>query len=302
MAVVKISVIFTFTLFSYFSYSSKLCSEGFDNSDTEELNSDVLNTAHKVLTRELSNEEEQTLLRLYNFIQEQSEPLTPKQIFDNVAFDLEQAGFNLYELWSIAHSNTLKMSNVDKRNFKKLLKGKFSDNELGLPVIRRYPKELKVVGLMNPNVNHGSIVHTYHHPHSYKNHNDTYLNNSHYILARFNPFSRGHQIVFGWVDLKDTQYIQKVKDPMNRYVTGKPFAGIKEWEKAFAVYFLYEGQMIKEYLPFYAKTSRHNHLEFLMGNIMVQATEGIIPKTRKNIGLLRYSLQRLKVRDTQNAT
>ena len=295
MSVVKICTIFIFTLFSYLSYSSRLCSEGFDNSDVSELNSDVLNTARKALSRKLSDTEEQTILRLHNFIQEQSEPLTPKQIFDNVAFDLEEAGFNLYDLWDIAHSNTLQMPPADKRNFKKLLKGTFSDTELDLPVTYKYPKELKN-GTMDPSVTHGSIVHTYHHPNSYKNHKDTYLNNSHYLLARFNPFSRGHQIIFGWVNLTDTKYIQKVKEPMDRYVTGKPFADTRELERAFAVHFLYEGQMIKEYLPFYARTSRHNHLEFLMGNIMVQATDGILPNSRKNIGLLKYSLQRLKAR------
>ena len=301
MMIVKISFILVmFCIIPNFSYSSVECVEVFDSRAAAVQLAKFLKNTRYTVSRQLSDKEEQTLLHLYNFIQGQSEPLSPKSIFNDVAFVLEKAGFNLYELWNIAHSNVLEMSFRDRRNFKRLLKGKFSDNELGLPESQRYPKELQIGSYFNPVVRRGSIVYAYHHSNSYRNPNDMYVNNSHYLLARFpgNPLGRGHQVIFGWVDLADTRRV-KVKEPMNRYITGSEFF-LRSDEplgtNAFAVHFLYNGRIIKEYLPSYIN-NWFLHLGWLRGDIDVQKTEAIIPNRRRDIGLLRYSFQRLKARE-----
>ena len=297
MSIVKISVIFIFTLFSYFSYSSTACANVLEvDLNVAESNSDVLNTARNVISkRRLSNKEERTILHLYNFIQEQTEPLTPKQIFDNVAFDLEQAGFNLYELWDIAHSNVLQMSFKDRRAFKKLLKGGFSNDELGLPW--SYPKNLKTGG----SINSGSIVYSYHYANSYRNPENTAVNNSHSILAMQSP--RTHQRIFGWADfgLGHGYTTRRIKEPLERFITGRLLVGrntIRERRRVFAVYFLYKGRVIKEYVPFFDRDMQWISFGLNKGEVhpvkRTRTTGKILPKHRRDIALLRYFLQRFK--------
>ena len=311
MSVVKISIIFIFILFSYFSYSSMVCAETFDRSNAvaNVVESDVLKNAHKVISRELSNKEKQTILRLHSLIQGQSEPLTPKQIFNHVAFDLEEAGFNLYDLWNIAHSNVLGMSFTDKRNFKKLLKGRFSDNELGLPASNQYPNKLKLSSLFHlyssGSYETGKLVFAYHNRNFYES-QDTAVNNSHYLMSGFpfnpHPFNRRHQRILGWVDLSDIQSVE-IKEPMERFITGRfiPSRSIinplDRKRKAFAVYFLYEGEIIKEYFPFRSTDENWIAFGFDNGGISPVGKGNITLKhRRKDIGLLKYSFQRLKAK------
>lgn len=299
---INIILILIYACIPYFSYSSTCIELVHNSNEPAESDIDVLNilsTARKAASRELSIQEEQTISHLYNFIRKQSEPLTPKQIFDKIAFELEQAGFNLYELWNIAHSNTLQMSAAEKRSFKRLLKGQISNDELGLPLNQTYPEELHIGSIFNSSVNHGNVVYGYHHRRSYNNPDRTAVNNSHPLIAMASPLK--HQQIFGWADfgLGHGYIISGVKEPLQRFITNNFLIGNEESNakkrRVFAVYFLYNGQIIKEYLPWFSKDMQL--VAFGLNNGLVQGeSKAVIPKRRrkKDTGLLRYFLQRLK--------
>ena len=99
--------------------------------------------------------------------------------------------------------------------------------------------------------------------------------------------------------MKDIKNV-KIKEPMNRFITwnfmiidDEPSPIDDGKQPAFAVNFLYEGQIVKEYVPIRSANEQLIALGFDNGQILPKNVI-ITPKHRKDIGLLRYSLQRLK--------
>ena len=292
-------IIILIFILSNFSIASNTCESVFANIGALESPSKphrrLIRRAQSRFNRQLSTVEQETIIELYDFIQQRSEPLSPQELFDRVAYDLEKSGFNLYELWDIAHRNILRMPFAqDRKNFRKLVRGELTKKELG--VLKHgqtggYPPKLKCTGGYCY-TQHGSFGYAYHSPRKYKKGN-TYLNNSDPISARIlDPFGVAHDMIVGWYDYTDVQRA-KIKGPTGRYFI--PTGGWDHDQYEYpngrtveftAVYFIYEGKIIKGYDADEGSSWEVGHVH--------PVTLIVSPKHRKDMKLLKYSLLRMK--------